>query len=336
MADLTTIYMGLTLGNPLIVSASPLAGNLDNIKQMEAAGAGAIALPSIFEEQIKLEHSGLDYYQKTNPDLLPAALRHVPEMTGYNKGLNGYLAHLFAAKKAVNIPIIASLNGYYGGGWAEYASILEAVGADALELNVYYLAARVNVSGQHIEAMLLDFVRHVKSQVKTIPVAVKLSPYFSSMAHTAKQLDDMGVAGLTLFNRFYQPDINIETQAIRPSLDLSTSTELRLRLRWAAMLSHQINADLALTGGVHTVEDVIKSLMVGAKAVMVTAALYQKGIGYLADLNSALDRWLTEHEHTDLNRLRGCMSEKTAVNPAAFARANYMEVLATNNQSSNN
>lgn len=330
MADLTTIHMGLPLKNPLIVSASPLAGNLDNVKQMAAAGAGAIVLPSIFEEQIKLERSGLDYYQKKNPDLLPADLKHIPEMAGYNKGLNGYIAHLYAAKKAVGIPIIASLNGYYGGGWAEYARVLEAVGADALELNVYYLATRVNVSGEQIEEMLLNFVKHIQSQVKQIPVAVKLSPYFSSMAHLAKQLDDMGVAGLTLFNRFYQPDININTQTIQPSLDLSTPAELRLRLRWVAMLSHQLTADLAITGGVHTTEDIIKSLMVGAEVVMVTSALYQRGISYLTDLNEGLNRWLDEHGHNDLSQIRGCMSEKTAVNPAAFARANYMEVLQAN------
>ncbi len=325
MTDLTTTYLGLNLRNPLIVSASPLSAYVDNMKRMEQSGAAAVVLPSLFEEQIERQSLGVDRYPHLEA-ILPDGLKHIPDMAGYNQGANGYLSLVYQAKRAVNIPIIASLNGYYSGGWSQYARLIEAAGADALELNVYYLAAQPRITGSEIEKMLIQLVQNVKAEVK-IPVAVKLSPYFSALANLAVRLDQEGVNGLVLFNRFYQPDFDIETQAVVPSLDLSQPTELRLRLRWAAILHDLIQADLVVTGGVHSGSDIVKSVMAGAKATMVASVLLNRGIEHIRRLLDELERWLKEHGVQSVRELHGRMSQKSVADPAALERANYMNVL---------
>ncbi|WP_420631907.1 dihydroorotate dehydrogenase-like protein [Candidatus Leptofilum sp.] len=326
MTDLTTRYLGITLKNPLIVSASPLTAYIDNIKRMELAGAAAVVLPSLFEEQIELQGLGVDKVTPMNQGTLPDALQHLPEMKGYNRGANGYLAHIYQAKKAVNIPVIASLNGYYSGGWVQYARLLEAAGADAMELNIYYLATKPNISGQEIEEMYLHLVRDVKTAVK-IPVAVKISPYFSALAHMASSLDKIGADGLVLFNRFYQPDIDLTTREVVSSLDLSTQAELRLRLRWTAVLSSIIKADLAVTGGVEAGTDIIKCMMAGAKVTAVASVLLKHGIEHIKTMLAEVEQWLTDNDEESIAALQGAMSQQQVSDPAAFERANYMNVL---------
>ncbi|MCC6602348.1 MAG: dihydroorotate dehydrogenase-like protein [Anaerolineae bacterium] len=326
MTDLSTKYLGLTLKNPLIVSASPLTAYVDNLQRMEMAGAAAVVLPSLFEEQIELQGMGVDKVTPLNQQTLPDALQHLPEMKGYNRGANGYLAHIYQAKKAVTIPVIASLNGYYSGGWVQYARLIEAAGADALELNIYYLATRPNISSQEVEEMYLHLIRDVKTAVK-IPVAVKLSPYFSAFANMATRLDAMGADGLVLFNRFYQPDIDLETREVVSSLDLSSNAELRLRLRWTAILSSLVKADLAVTGGIEKGTDVVKCLMAGAKATAVASILLKHGIEHIKHILADLTQWLEEHGEVSVSAIQGTMNQQRVADPAAFERANYMNVL---------
>ena len=326
MTDLSTKYLGITLKNPLIVSASPLTAYIDNLKRMEIAGAAAVVLPSLFEEQIELQGLGVEKVTVMNQQTLPDALQHLPEMKGYNRGANGYLAHIYQAKKAVSIPVIASLNGYYSGGWVQYARLIEAAGADALELNIYYLATKPNISGQEIEEMYLHLVRDVKAAVK-IPVAVKLSPYFSALAHMATRLNAMGADGLILFNRFYQPDIDLEARKVVSSLDLSNATELRLRLRWTAVLSNIIKADLAVTGGVERGTDIVKCMMAGAKVTAVASVLLKNGIEHIKIILKELEQWLEENDEESIKGLQGILSQQKVTDPAAFERANYMNVL---------
>ena len=326
MTDLSTKYLGMELKNPLVVSASPLTAYVDNLQRMEIAGAAAVVLPSLFEEQIELQGMGIEKVTVMNQQSLPDALQHLPEMKGYNRGASGYLAHIYQAKKAVSIPVIASLNGYYSGGWVQYSRLIEAAGADALELNIYYLATRPNISGQEVEEMYLHLVRDVKAAVK-IPVAVKLSPYFSAFSHVASQLDQVGADGLILFNRFYQPDIDLETREVVSSLDLSTSAELRLRLRWAAILSSLVEADLAVTGGVEQGTDIVKSMMAGAKITAVASILLKNGIEYIQQILTELTQWLEDHGEESVSVIQGSMSQKQVSDPAAFERANYMNVL---------
>lgn len=327
MIDLSTIYMGLRLKNPLIVSASPLSGNLDNLKQMEAAGAAAVVLPSLFEEQVRLEDMRLTPYVPSQHSWLPEELKHIPEMEGYNRGVNGYIAHLYEAKQALKIPVIASLNAYSKGGWARYARILESAGADALELNIYYLTTRTDISGLEVENMYLHLMKQVRATVGSIPVSVKLSPFFSAPAHMAKQLADAGAKGLVLFNRFYQPDFDIEARSIEPSLALSDSSELLMRLRWVALLANQIEADLAVTGGVHTAVDIIKSLMAGAKTAMMTSALLKNGIAHIETVLTELEEWLALHGFASVQEIQGCLTQLAGANTAALERANYLSVL---------
>lgn len=329
MADLTTTYLSLNLSSPLVVSSNPLTFEIDNLRQMENAGASAIVLYSLFEEQITLAELGYSAYYRQHEEELPEALRHVARMPEYNQGAGAYLAHIYQAKHAVKIPIIASLNGYYSSGWTRYAKLIEAAGADALELNIYYLATKSHISGTEVEQMYIDLVRDVRQAVK-IPVAVKLSPYFSAIANITRRLVKAGANGLVLFNRFYQPDFDIETRAIVPSLDLSDSTELRLRLRWVALLSGQVEADLAITGGVHTAEDVVKCMMAGAKVAMMASAILKNGIDYLATVRGELDAWLGAHDQPSLQSIRGCLSHIQAGDTAALERANYLNVLRSN------
>lgn len=328
MADLSIKYLGLSLKNPLLVAASPLSSNIDNIQQMEEAGAAAIVLPSLFEEQIELRDLGVHDVDTANKAMLPDALKHIPEMKEYNQGASGYLAHIYRAKKAVSIPIIASLNGYYSGGWVQYARLLEASGADALELNIYHMATKPHITGQEVEEMYLNLVRNVKSHIN-IPVAIKISPFFSSMTNVAVKLDEAGADALVLFNRFYQPDIDLEQELVVPSLDLSDTSELRLRLRWVAILSQYMNADLAVTGGVQTGIDVLKCVFAGANVTMVASILMANGINYLETMLTEIETWLDAHEQDALRPLRGRMSQGNVADPAAFERANYMNVLSS-------
>jgi dihydroorotate dehydrogenase (fumarate) len=329
MTDLRTDYLGMRLRNPLVVSASPLTGSLADLKKLEAAGAGAVVLPSLFEEQIRISDMVPSHYLPEFRHHLPRDLQHIPEMEGYNQGVSRYLVHLYEAKKALNIPVIASLNAHHKGGWARYARILESSGADALELNVYYLPTRPNIRAAEIENTYIQLVKVVKASLIRIPVAVKLSPFLSAPANIGQRLVEIGASGLVLFNRFYQPDFNIETRAIEPSLDLSSSAELRLRLRWVALLSGQMETDFAITGGVHTAVDVIKCLMAGASVAMMTSALLKNGISHLAQVLLDVERWLDQHEIGTLAEIRGCMNRGTMENTAALERANYMNVLSS-------
>lgn len=322
MADLSTNYMGLHLKNPLIASSSPYTGSVEQIVELEAAGVAAVILPSLFEEQIELQNLGLP----RDSDMLPPELRHLPNFEEFNVGASGYVTLLHQAQKAVNIPVIPSLNGYYGGGWVRYARLLEATGAPAIELNIYYLAAKPQIDSAEIEEMHANLVKKVKSNVN-IPVAVKLSPYFTAMANFAVQMEKAGADGLVLFNRFYQPDIDLDTNEVVPSLDLSESTELRMRLRWVAILSQYLQADMAITGGIHSATDIVKAMMVGAKAAMVTSALLRYGISYASTLLNDLDTWLGEHEISSIKSIQGIMNQEAVSHPAAFERANYMRVI---------
>ena len=323
MADITTSYLGLPLKNPLIVSSNPLCEFVGNLERMEAVGAGAVVLHSLFEEQIALEKLGPKALQFNE---LPHNLRHVPQADLFTHDAGSYLAHIVQAKQSVDIPVIASLNGYYAGGWVDYAQLIESAGADALELNVYYLETKGAVSGAELEQMYLDLVMRVKSSI-SIPVAVKLSPYFTGMAHFLRRLDETGVDGMVLFNRFYQPDIDLETEAFVPSLSLSSAEELRLRLRWTALLAGKLEADIAITGGVHTAADVVKCLLAGSKVAMMTTAVLTHGIEYLAKVLADLNSWLDEHEYESVAEINGRLSQHNVADSSALERANYMRVL---------
>lgn len=326
MPSLQTDYLGLSLQSPIVVSASPLSEDLDNIREMERAGAGAVVLFSLFEEQIELEEMGHKEYYASHIEALPQELQDVATMTEFKVGASGYIAHLYQAKKAVSIPVIASLNGYYSGGWVRYARLLEAAGADAIELNTYYLANDRHTSSAEVEQMYLQLVRDVASEVN-IPVAVKISPFFTAMTHMAHDLAAAGADALVLFNRFYQPDFDIENEMVAPTLDLSAPEELRLRLRWTALLYGHLDAQLAVTGGAHGYKDVIKCIMAGSQVAMMTSALYRYGIQHIRQTVSDLESWLSEHDYDSLDDVRGRLCVYSGANEAAFERANYMKVL---------
>ena len=328
MIDLSTNYMGLKLKNPLVASPSPLCEDIDNIRRMEDAGAAAVVLHSLFEEQITIESHELDRYLTQGTESFAEALTYFPDLETYKVGPDEYLEHVRRAKNAADIPIIGSLNGVSTGGWTKYAKGIEEAGADALELNIYYLATNSDMSCDQIERMYLDLVRDVKANIR-IPVAVKLSPYFSSMSYTAHSLHQAGARGLVLFNRFYQPDIDLENLEVVPNLVLSTSHELRLRLRWVAILYGQIQADMAVTGGVHTSEDVVKTIMVGARVAMMTSALLKNGIPYLGTVLADMASWMEAHEYDSVQQMQGILSQRSVAEPASFERANYMKVLSS-------
>ena len=326
MSDLSTSYLGLSLKNPLVVSPSPLCEDLGAIRKMEDAGASAVVLHSLFEEQLTLNSQDLDRFLTSGTESFAEALSYFPDMGQFKLGPEAYLEHIQKAKKAVKIPIIGSLNGVSTGGWVSYAKKIEQAGADALELNVYYIATDPDMSGPQVEQMYADLVRDVRGSLKT-PIAVKLGPYFSSMASVARRLDQAGANGLVLFNRFYQPDFDLEKLEVTPNLNLSRSEELRLRLCWVAILSGRIKADMAITGGVHTAEDVIKSMMAGAKVAMMTSALLKNGVEYLKTVREGIAAWMEKHEYASIRQMQGSMSQKSVAEPAAFVRANYMKVL---------
>lgn len=326
--NLSTRYLGLTLKNPLVPSASPLTENVDSIRRLEEAGAAAVVMHSLFEEQIDLEGQILDHFLSHGTNSYAESISYFPDMRTYNIGPEAYLEQIRKAKQAVGIPIIASLNGISTGGWTRYARLMEEAGADAMELNVYYVATDPNMPGSEVEQMYVDVLREVKQSVK-IPVSIKLSPYFSNMANMAKRLCDVGADGLALFNRFYQPDLDVENLEVTPHLVLSNSNDLRLPLRWTAILYGRIPADLAITSGVHTHLDVLKAMMAGARIAQTTSELLQNGFGRISEILSDLERWMEEHEYESIVQMQGSMSQKNVAEPAAFERANYMKVLAS-------
>jgi dihydroorotate dehydrogenase (fumarate) len=326
MVDLTTRYLGLTLKNPLVASASPLCEDIDNIRRMEDAGASAVVLHSLFEEQIALEGHDLDRYLTHGAESFAEALTYFPDMTEYNLGPEGYLDHLRRAKAAVDIPIIGSLNGVSSGGWIRYARKIEQAGADALELNIYFIPTDAEMTGADVEQMYVDLVRDVKASIR-IPVAVKLGHAFSAIANMGRRLDQAGADALVLFNRFYQPDFDLENLEVTPTLTLSSSYELLLRIHWVAILFGHIRPDLAVTGGIHTAQDVLKAMMAGARVAMMTSALLKHGIDHLAAVQKELVTWMEEHEYESIRQMQGSMSYRSVAEPAAFERGNYMRVL---------
>jgi len=324
--DLSTTYLGLELKNPVVHSASPLSEKIDNIKKLEDKGASAVVLYSLFEEEIEHESQELFAHTTRGTEIFPEALTYYPEHENYLTGPDIYLEHLRKAKEAVDIPIIGSLNGTTKGGWLQYAKDMEDAGADALELNIYFLATNPEVSAAEIDNRYIDILQEVKHHVD-IPVSVKLHPFFSSVAEIAKRLDMGGVDGLVLFNRFYQPDIDLEELEVVPNLMLSTPMDLRLPMRWIGILHGKIKADLAASSGIHSAEDVIKVLMTGANVAMMTSALLKNGISWVEKVLVEMDEWLEEHEYESVEQLRGSMSHQSVDNPSDFERANYIKSL---------
>ena len=323
---LKTTYMGLELKNPLVPSASPMSREVDTVKKLEDAGAPAIIMYSLSEEQIHHEANELDHFLSHGTDSFAEALSYFPEPEDFSRGPDEYLEHLQKLKGALDIPVIASLNGISIGGWIDYAHKMETAGADGLELNVYYLPTDLKRTSESVENLYVEILKAVKGKVH-IPVSMKLSPYFSSLPAFAKRLVDNGVDALALFNRFYQPDIDLENLEIEPSVILSSSDELRLPLRWIAVLSASLHVNLGATTGVHTAEDAIKLLMVGADATMMCSALLKNGPGHITQVLNDVIAWLDEHEYESVEQLKGSMNYRNIADPEALMRANYMKVL---------
>lgn len=324
--NLTTSYLGMLLKNPIVASSSPLSHSVDSIRRLEDAGAAAVVMYSLFEEQIGFDSYYIDYHLTQGIDSYAESISYFPDMQSYNVGPEEYLDLIRQAKQAVDIPVIGSLNGASVGGWTDYATLIEEAGADALELNVYYLPANTEVTGDNVEALYLDILAAVREAV-TIPVAIKLSPFFSSVPNMANCLSQHGADGLVLFNRFYQPDFDLEKLEVAPRLVLSNSNELRLPLRWVAILYGRVNADLAITSGVHTSQDVLKGLMAGARVTMMASELLQNGMRRIGQVLNEVVTWLNEHEYESVTQMIGAMSQKHCAEPAAFERANYMKML---------
>ena len=327
--DLTTSYLGLTLAHPIVPSASPLTGDLYTLRSLEEAGAPAVVLPSLFEEQIVYESAQLaDLIETTGGGFGEATEGYFPELDDYNTGPESYLQLVERASVSLDIPVIASLNGASTGGWTRYARLIEDAGARALELNVYVIASDPALTTDAIERQYLELVQAVRQAI-SIPLAVKVGPFFSAFGNMAGRLVEAGADALVLFNRFYQPDLDIEDLTVAPNLVLSSSDDIRLPLRWIAMLYGRIMTQFAGTSGVHSADDVVKLLMVGADVTMTTAALLKKGPGHLAELVSGLRTWMDEHDYASVDQMRGSMSQVAAPDPAAFERANYMKSLVT-------
>jgi len=328
MVDLSTRYMGLRLKNPVVASASPLSSTLDGIRRLEDAGAAAVVMYSLFEEQIHFQSFYVDHHLSYGANSYAESQSYFPEMRDYNVGPDEYLRLIHAAKEATDIPIIGSLNGATPGGWVEYAGLIQEAGADALELNIYFIPANPFVSGPAVEERYVEILRDVKRTV-SIPVALKLSPYFSSVGDVARRLVDEGADALVLFNRFYQPDIDIENLEVTPRLALSQPHELRLPLCWVAILYGELLTDFAITSGVHSHQDVLKSLMAGARVAMMASELLQHGVGRVTQILRATEGWMEEHEYVSVNQMIGSMSRTSVADPSAFERANYMRMLAS-------
>lgn len=329
--DLSTTYMGLKLANPLAASAGPLTGAVEMLRRLEDAGVAAVVLPSLFEEQIEHEEMERHRLQEFGAESFPEALSYfpnLPELETYNTGPEAYLQHVERAKAEVSVPVIASLNGASSGGWTRYARMMQDAGADALELNIYFLPIDPQVPGQQVETRYLELVASVREAV-TIPLAVKVGPYFSAMANIAARLVEAGADGLVLFNRFLQPDIDLEQLQVNPDIELSTSSELRLPLRWVAILHGRVKTSLAVSSGIHTSRDVLKALLAGADVCMLTSALLKHGPEHLRGLLTEMSQWLQEHEYASVAQMRGSMSQQNCPDPAAFERANYMRALTS-------
>jgi dihydroorotate dehydrogenase (fumarate) len=328
MTDLTTTYLGLELRNPLVASASPLSQDVETVRKLEEAGIAAVVMYSLFEEQIIHESLELDHYLDYSVEASPEFGSIYPQTGSYALKPDRYVEKLGQLKKAVKVPIIGSLNGISTGGWIKYAEKIEAAGADALELNLYYLPVDPAISASQLEDDYAALVKDICDSVR-IPVAVKLSPFFTALPNTAKRMVEAGAKGLVLFNRFYQPDLDIEALEVIPHLTLSTSQDLRLPLRWIAILYGRVACDFALTSGVHTAEDVLKSLMAGSSAVMLASELLQRGPGRVAEILADLGSWMADHEYESVVQMKGSLSQKSAEAPAAFERANYMRTLGS-------
>lgn len=326
MVNLKTRYLGIEMKNPLVAAASTLSKKLSNIKEMEDAGIAGVVLYSLFEEEINHESLALDYFLSRETESFAEALTYFPDLDDYSIGPEKYLGLISKAKESVQIPIIASLNGISNGGWIKYAKLIEQAGADALELNLYYISTGLDVTGNQLEKAYFDLVGKILKEIK-IPLAVKLSPFFTSFSNFAAGLVGVGANGLVLFNRFYQPDINIKDMRVEPTLELSTSSDLLVPLRWTAILYKKVNADLALTSGIHKGEDIVKALMVGASVVMSASELVKNGIGRAGALLKEFSNWLDINEYESVDSLRGVLSQRSIAQPSAFERANYMKAL---------
>jgi len=326
MLDLSTRYLGMTLRTPLVASASPLSQELDGIRHLEDAGASAIVLYSLFEEQLRQESLELDYYLSEGTESFPESLTYFPQPAEFNLGPDGYLEHIRKAKAAVRVPIIASLNGTSVGSWIQYATQIEQAGADALECNIYWIVTDPDATSEAIEQHYLDILQAVKSAVN-IPVAVKISPFFTNMSNMAKRLDEGGVNGLVLFNRFYQPDIDLETLELKPNVLLSTPQAMRLPLTWMGILHGRVKADLAATGGIHGSDDVLKLLMAGANVTMLCSTLLRNGVNHLRAIEQGMRQWMESHEYESVGQMHGSMSQLHCPDPAAFERAQYMRAV---------
>lgn len=324
--DLTTTYLGLKLAHPIMPSASPLSERLDTIRRLEDAGAPALVMHSLFEEQLTGESHRLDHYLDYGTESFAEALNYFPDLGGYHVGPEQYLEKIRQAKEVVDIPIIGSLNGISAGGWTRYARYIEEAGADALELNIYYIPTDPELTGAEVEERYLKVVRSVRDII-SIPLAVKIGPHFSAVANMAKRFVEAGADGLVLFNRFYQPDFDLENLEVTPHLVLSTSDELRLPLRWVAMLYGRVQVDFAITGGVHTHIDVLKGLMAGAQVTMMASELLKHGLQRIREIRNHLIIWMEEHEYESVEQMQGSMSQLNVSEPTAFERANYMKVL---------
>jgi dihydroorotate dehydrogenase (fumarate) len=334
MVDLTTNYLGLNLKNPLIASASPLSQKAETVRELEHAGIAAVVMYSLFEEQIIYDSLRLDRDLSQGTESFAEALTYFPDLASYTDlnqysiGPEDYIENLHELKNAVDIPIIGSLNGISTGGWIEYASKIEGAGADALELNIYNLPTDPEISSQTIEAEYLELVRSIRASIK-IPIAIKLSPFFTALPNFARQLVDAGADGLVLFNRFYQPDFDLDELEVVPRLILSTSQELRLPLRWIAILYGRVSADFALTTGIHTARDVLKATMAGASASMAASTLLKYGIEQVSEILHGVESWMEENEYESINQMKGSMSQQAVAEPAAFERANYIRELSS-------
>lgn len=328
MMDLTTNYLGLKLKNPVVVSASPITEKLENFARLEDAGASAIVMYSLFEEQIEAESENIDSALEYGTNSYAESTTFLPDMPKYHVGPERYLELLHKGKKSVGIPVIASLNGRSRGGWTHYAELMEEAGADALELNIFNIPTDPRVSSDELETGYIELVRAIRKSVK-IPIAVKLGPHFTSMANFGKRLADAGADGLVIFNRFYQPDFDLEEMDVTPNLVLSSPHELRLRLHWAAILYHQVETYIAITGGVHDSSDVLKSMMAGAHVTMMTSALLKYGIEHIGVVLAGMERWMEENEYQSIKQMRGSMSLLNVENPTAFLRGNYLKMLGS-------
>ena len=328
MIDFSTKYLGLALSGPIVVSSTPLSESIDNVRRMEDAGASAIVLTSLFEEQLELESKALDEDLSRGTESFAESLGYLPDLSDYRMTHEGYLEHLRRAKEAVKIPILASLNGATTGGWVRYAKDTEQAGADAIELNTYALATNRSQTSSELELQLLDLVAAVTDAVK-VPVSVKLSPSFTSIPHLVARLEDVGAKGVVLFNRFYQPDFDIETLEVRPTLHFSTPSELLPRLHWAAILYGNVKIDLAITGGVHSAEVVLKGIMAGAGITMMCSALHIHGIDHIGRVLADLQYWLEKREYTSLWETRGCLSRRSVPDTSPFDRGNYIKTLSS-------